>query len=437
MIGEPLPRAARSAPAALSRGEANGLSTRRIARFGAVGAAGFVWQAGLACLLVGACGADAVWAWVVSTEAAVLHNFVLHVRWTWADRPVPARQLLGRLVRFNSANGAISIVGGAIVMRVTTGDLGLPFPIGLVVSVGLCALGNLLASEYWAFRGGAARGGEDRRRRIGRAAMVLVALHAFALPPRVLGADESSRARQAAFAEYMKQRDAAARERLVGTRPFLWLDDRPERRRLARSGALVIEPTQGEPATEVPDGLVHDWIGAVFIPGVTVRQVIDLVQDYDRHDRVYRPDVVDSTLISREGQHFVAHMRFRRKKIITVILDTVHDAQYEKLDETRWHSRSVTTSVEEVTNAGEPGERRLAADEGHGFMLNLNTFWRFAERDGGVYVECQAVSLSRRIPTGLGWLLGPMVYSLPRESLSHTLAATRAALVATPGATGK
>jgi hypothetical protein len=341
-------------------------------------------------------------------------------------------------------------------MRVLTADFGLPFLAGFMASVAACSVANLLASEYWAFRGRGRRratsaggpvdgeapaatmppppavGSARRRQVVGLA--VMLAGPALAGPNLHAAADDQRQARQEGFATYMTRSDAAALERVNGTRPFLWLDERPDRRPRARAGGIVIEPTNREPASDVPHGLVHDWIGAVFIPGARVDEVIRLVQDYDRHEIVYAPEVVDARLIGREGQHFVAFMRFRRVKIITVILDTVHDAHYAKLDDTRWHSRSVTTSVYEVDRAGERGERRLPADEGHGFMLNLNTFWRFAEADGGVYVECQAVSLSRRIPTGLGWLLRPMVYSLPRESLSHTLAATRAALAAQKGA---
>jgi hypothetical protein len=65
-------------------------------------------------------------------------------------------------------------------------------------------------------------------------------------------------------------------------------------------------------------------------------------------------------------------------------------------------------------------------------MWRLNSYWRFVERDGGVYIECQAVSLSRGIPVKwlLGWLIGPIVNDLPKESLLNTLTATRAGVLA-------
>jgi hypothetical protein len=103
---------------------------------------------------------------------------------------------------------------------------------------------------------------------------------------------------------------------------------------------------------------------------------------------------------------------------------------YQRLDATRVASRSVSTRVQEVHDAGSPDEKVLPEGEGGGFMWRINSYWRFMERDGGTYVQCESVSLTRDIPTGLGWLIGPFVESIPRESLRFTLEATRNRLVA-------
>ena len=70
----------------------------------------------------------------------------------------------------------------------------------------------------------------------------------------------------------------------------------------------------------------------------------------------------------------------------------------------------------------------LPAGDDHGFLWRLDSYWRFAERDGGVYMECEAVSLTRDIPAGLGWLIAPIIRQLPQESLVNTLRKTREAL---------
>jgi hypothetical protein len=89
---------------------------------------------------------------------------------------------------------------------------------------------------------------------------------------------------------------------------------------------------------------------------------------------------------------------------------------------------SRTTRIAEVQNAGKPNEKVLPPDTGYGFLWRLNSYWRFQERDGGVNLECRAISLSRDVPLGLGWIIEPIIQRLPKESLIHTLECTRQAL---------
>jgi hypothetical protein len=141
--------------------------------------------------------------------------------------------------------------------------------------------------------------------------------------------------------------------------------------------------------------------------------------------------VIDSKLLSHENNDFSILLRILKKKIITVVLDTDHEVHYRCLDATRWLCRSYTTRIAEVENPGKPNEKVLPPDTGYGFLWRLNSYWRFQERDGGVYVECRAISLTRDVPKGLGWIIDPIVRKLPAESLAHTLTATRQALLLT------
>jgi hypothetical protein len=186
----------------------------------------------------------------------------------------------------------------------------------------------------------------------------------------------------------------------------------------------VVEPTGAKPEIAVPTGLIHDWTGAVFLPGVTLEQTLALVRDYDRHKQYYKPEVVDSRVLSHDGNDYLIYLRLLKKQILTVVLDTEHEVRYRQVDATRWRSNSRTTKISELDHG-----RPLPPGTGHGFLWRLNSYWRFEERDGGTWVECQAVSLTRDIPTGLGWLIDPIVRKLPRESLANTLKETRAALV--------
>jgi len=229
-----------------------------------------------------------------------------------------------------------------------------------------------------------------------------------------------------AFEAYVRGVEARTEPR-AGTH-FLWLDGAPERLKQARAGEVLAEPYGGKAETDVPSGLIHDWVGGVFIPGTTLEKTLALVQDYGNHKNIYKPEVIDSRLVSRQGGNFKIYLRLLKKKVITVVLNTNHDVNYIQVDPNRWRSVSHSTRIAEVSDAGKPGEKELPVGEGQGFLWRLYSYWRFEQRDGGVYVECEAVSLTRNVPTGLGWLIEPIIRNLPRESLANTLRATRDAL---------
>jgi hypothetical protein len=194
-----------------------------------------------------------------------------------------------------------------------------------------------------------------------------------------------------------------------------------------RQGEVVIEK-QGSTPSEVPAGLIHDWVGTVFIPKATVAQVLALVQDYDHSTDHYSPDVMHSRLISRQADDFIVFLRLKKHKVITVVLDTEYNVHYGRLDATHQYSFSRSTRISEIAEPGTPTEHPLAQGHDHGFMWRLNSYWAFEQLEDGVLVECEAISLTRDIPTGLGWMVGPFVNSIPRESLQFTLETTRTAL---------
>jgi len=235
-----------------------------------------------------------------------------------------------------------------------------------------------------------------------------------------------------AFDDYIRQAETSVSQSLSGGLPFLWSDRDPGRARKVSEGLALSQLWQGKRPVNVPDGMIHDWIGALRIAGATLGQVLTLIQDYDNHKLVYKPEVLDSKLVSRTGDDFRIFLRLMKKKIITVILDTDHDVHYGLLDPARAWCRSATTRIAEVDDAGKPSEKISAPDTGYGFLWRLNSYWSFQERDSGVIVECRAISLTRNIPKALKWIIEPIVDKLPRESLRATLEATRRALSPPP-----
>lgn len=240
-----------------------------------------------------------------------------------------------------------------------------------------------------------------------------------------------------AFQRYAAATEARVLAQVGPEGPFLYLDYLPQQDRdriLAdlRRGELFmehLETTDGDGREiKVKDGLVHHWLGAVFIPDVGLEKTLELIQDYDRHSEIYGPDVEAAHIISRNGDDFEVFMRFHKHKVITVVLDTVHDVQYVNLAPDRTYSISRTTSVREVKDPGTATERVLADGEGGGFLWRINSYWRFLERDGGTYVETESISLTRTIPFLVRWLVNPFVNDMPREQLADLLENTREAL---------
>jgi hypothetical protein len=232
----------------------------------------------------------------------------------------------------------------------------------------------------------------------------------------------------AAFNRYVSLTEARMDDEVRTGRGFLWIDTSPAAtrrelvQRLAR-GEVVVERLQtrdGGRRIEAPDGLIHHWVGTVFIRAPLDR-IVRIMQDYDHHDRLFAPAVAQSALRSRTDDDFKVHLRFFRKKIVTVVIDTENDIRYEQLGTGRAQFRAYSTKVSEVEDVGTKNETVRPPDDGRGFMWRLNTYGRMQEGDGGTYVQFETITLSRDIPFGLGWLIGPFVTSVPRESLAFTL----------------
>ena len=239
-----------------------------------------------------------------------------------------------------------------------------------------------------------------------------------------------------AFERYVRLTDDRNDRELKEDTKLLWIDDLPEPERAnayaeLKRGAVKmhrLETRENASVIHCPDGLIHHWVGLAFIPRARLKDVLAILEDYDRHNLYYAPDVERSKLETRDGDHFRVFLRFRRHKVITVVLNTEHEVQYFHDSESRAHSRSSAVRVAEVQNPGKSDEREKTPGDDAGFLWRMETWWRMVERDGGVYVQSEVASLTRDIPAGLGWLIGPFVTSIPKESLTFTLNATREAV---------
>jgi hypothetical protein len=239
------------------------------------------------------------------------------------------------------------------------------------------------------------------------------------------------------FDRYVQLTEQRMRTELRPGAAFLWVDGLPEVRlngvyaQLQHGEVVSARMETRDPSDHLhtPEALIHHWVGTVFIPGASVRQVLTLLEDYDHHATYFGPEVAKSKTLQHTGNDFKVYLRLTRKKVVTVVLDAEYDVHYEQLGAARAQSRSYSARIAEVEHAGDPREVQLKPGDDHGFLWRLDSYWRFFETGRGVYVQCEVVSLTRDIPTGLGWLIAPFIESIPKESLEFTLRPTRAAVL--------
>ena len=200
-----------------------------------------------------------------------------------------------------------------------------------------------------------------------------------------------------------------------------------------RGGKIRVEPgvtlDHGK-KIDVPGGMIQHWVGSMFIAGASIAQVKAVLQDYENYKNIYKPDVIESRLIGHQGDEYDVFLRLYKKQILTVVLNTNYHVRYSVPDARHMSVSSHSTRIAEVKDAAHPdtGEEAVGGDTG--FLWRLNSYWRFVEADGGVYAQCEAISLSRDVPALIGWMIKGFLEKFPKESMQNTLRGTKAAVLA-------
>lgn len=202
-------------------------------------------------------------------------------------------------------------------------------------------------------------------------------------------------------------------------------DESAAYRRALRRGQAVVEEmkTHREDGSgiDVPGGSIHHWRGAIFIPDVTLDAVLDAVRHPERD--AYQEDVLETRVLERSDDFVRVYLKLTRSRIVTAVYNTEHEASYRRYGPRRASSQTTATRIAELEGAGTDREREKAPGEDRGFLWRLRSYWRYAEVDGGVIVECESLSLSRSIPLLARPFVGPIVDGVARESLERTLEA--------------
>ncbi len=213
-----------------------------------------------------------------------------------------------------------------------------------------------------------------------------------------------------------------ARPQMTSQTPFLWVDQEPERLQSVRDGQILVSSVGKENPKPVDSGLIHDWMGAAFFPNASINDVLSAARDYSNYKEYYKPTVVESKLLSSDGPCEKYSMRVVNKEVVAeTALDMEYETCYFKIDDRRWYSTTHTTRVQEIRHHDRPDEQELPPDHGSGFIWRLYSVARFEQRDGGTYVEVEAIALSRDIPLALRWVANPIVRRVSRNSMLISL----------------
>lgn len=229
-----------------------------------------------------------------------------------------------------------------------------------------------------------------------------VTLHASVIPTLHLDS-----ATVKAFEDYVAvfEKSDFERFRTVGK---LWIDGECCGKRGAYdSGKTVLEPRRNE---DVANGSIHHFTGAIHVPGGTIEAIQRVMRDYPNYPRYFPPDVT-----SGSGEHLPdstpADEHYHPSLVLTeatlwikVGFRTRYDTHYLRFDANRWASRSVSTSVKELTDPANPdASGTFPEGDDHGFLWKTNTYWFVRQSNGGVDLEVNSITLSRPTPIGFGW----------------------------------
>lgn len=218
-------------------------------------------------------------------------------------------------------------------------------------------------------------------------------------------------------------------KRARGQAPFLWVDEAPDLNERVRAGEVLVGPVDGDSPRMVSLGLIHDWLGAVFVPKARLDDVMGVLDDYERYKDFYRPMVVKARRIEQTPEHEkVTLLMVQKAYSVTGAVETDNEIQVARLGADRAYSLSTSVRVQEIADYGQPGERALAEDHGPGFVWRTFSITRLEQRDEGVYVEMEMIGMSRGIPMLFRWLIQPLAERLPRNLLAATLEDTRDAV---------
>jgi hypothetical protein len=241
-----------------------------------------------------------------------------------------------------------------------------------------------------------------------------------------------------AWDDYIETVNTHMQKRATSDGPFLWSDELADSRDQLRAGEVIVSPIDPQVPKRVHSGLIHHWIGAVFIPKIRMDDVLSVTRNYERYSEYFPPVVLDAKPICRTVSEDRFSLLLMNKSVLRkTALEGEYQTRYFQLSTERSYSISYATRIQEIENYGQPSERKFPDGAGSGYIWRIVSLTRLEQRDGGVYIEVEAIVLSRDIPAAFRWFVAPIVRRVSRNSLLISLQQTRDAIartVASPSA---
>lgn len=263
-----------------------------------------------------------------------------------------------------------------------------------------------------------------------RIVLLGVAMLAFGLVPQQTAARDLNRPTLAAWDAYVNSASRRIETQVRGS-SFLQIDEKPEQRRQVDAGEIAVWPDGGSHPVKVPHGLIHDWLGAVFIPKATIADFLAVNRNYAGYPAIYKPAVIRAEEVNCSGNDDKFTMLWEQKVLfVTTAVQGEYETQYIEIDQRHWYAVSQSTQLQAIEGFGQPDMRVLPPDQGPGYIWRLYSFTSLEQTHGGLYVELEALGLTRDVPATLRWLVDPVIDHLPKDSLRATLEETRNAILA-------
>ena len=229
-----------------------------------------------------------------------------------------------------------------------------------------------------------------------------------------------------AWDNYIGSVNTSVAERNAGRRPFLSVDESSEMLRRVQNGELVI--TKHDPR-KVPQGLIHHWIGVMFVPNVSLDQVMQVLNSYDRYSDIYKPLIRKTSVVEHDGDTLKLNVVAVQKAFsVTAAVETDVDIQIARPASDRVCITANAVRIQEIADYGQPSEHAFPEARRPGYVWRALIVDRLEQRNGGVYVELETISLSRGIPVEVRWLIKPLTENLPRKMVTDMLDDMRSAV---------